>query len=56
MKRFIASFSFDYDWTRAVADGLAFGATGAVALRVLPLISDAVTAILSRKPGFLRLP
>jgi hypothetical protein len=38
MKKIIAIFPSDYDWSSAVEDGLAFGIGAALCLRILPAI------------------
>jgi len=53
MKKLIAILPANYDWSRAFGDGLTFGVTAAVAVRVLPAISRACVQALNRFQGTL---
>jgi hypothetical protein len=55
MKKIIAIFPSDYDWSSAVEDGLAFGIGAALCLRVLPAMFHAVRGAAARFVPFRRL-
>ncbi len=48
MKKIIAIFPSGYDWSSAVEDGLAFGVSAAVFMRVVPPILRVAVAATSR--------
>jgi hypothetical protein len=48
MKKIIAIFPSDYDWSSAVEDGLAFGIGAALCLRILPAMFRAMRGAASR--------
>ncbi len=54
MKKIIAALPSHYDWSGAMEDGLKFGVTAAVFIRIVPVISRAVLAGLGRAGGSLR--
>jgi hypothetical protein len=48
MKKIIAIFPSDYDWSSAVEDGLAFGIGAALCLRILPAMLRTVRRVAGR--------